>query len=56
LINADKTDNKFVDCAFACNADYIVTNDKHFNVLKSVEYPKINILSIEKFAEILKTL
>jgi len=30
LIKNDVDDNKFVDCAFACNADYIVTNDKHF--------------------------
>ena len=49
LINIDPSDNKFVDCAFACNADYIVTNDKHFNILKNVKYPKISIISIEKF-------
>ena len=30
LIIADPHDNKFVDCAIASNADYPVTNDKHF--------------------------
>ena len=34
MIEADKDDNKFVDCAIAGNADFIVTNDKHFNVVK----------------------
>jgi putative PIN family toxin of toxin-antitoxin system len=34
LIAADVDDNKFVDCAFAANADYIITNDNLFNVLK----------------------
>lgn len=32
-IDADPDDNKFVDCAIACGADYLVTNDRHFNVL-----------------------
>jgi len=31
IITADPDDNKFVDCAFASNADYIVTNDSDFN-------------------------
>lgn len=49
LINADKDDNKFVDCAVAGNADFIVTEDKHFNELKDVEFPKLTILSISDF-------
>ncbi len=53
LISVDKTDNKFIDCAFSCNAHYIVTNDKHFNILKTIEYPKIEVISIEKFAELI---
>ena len=32
LITADKDDNKFVDCAFASNATYLVKEDSHFNV------------------------
>lgn len=27
LIQIDEDDNKFVDCAFAANADFIITND-----------------------------
>jgi putative PIN family toxin of toxin-antitoxin system len=49
LISADLDDNKFVDCAFNAGADFIVTNDKHFNVLKDIDFPRINILDIETF-------
>ena len=51
IINADPSDNKFVNCAFASNAKYIVTNDKHFNVLKNINFPKINVITIEKFSK-----
>jgi putative PIN family toxin of toxin-antitoxin system len=34
LITADPDDNKFVDCAFASNADFIISNDNHFGILK----------------------
>jgi len=53
LIAADPEDNKFVDCALNGGADYIVTNDKHFNVLKIIEFPKINIVNIDTFKKIL---
>lgn len=49
LIHADKDDNKFVDCAVAGNADAIVTEDKHFNELRNVEFPELTILSILDF-------
>ena len=43
LSDIDKDDNKFVDCAIAASADYIVTEDNHFNRLKSLPYPKLKI-------------
>jgi len=49
LITADPDDNKFVDCALNAGADFIVTNDKHFNILKIIDFPKINITDIETF-------
>ena len=51
LIVKDEDDNKFVDCAFAANADYIVTNDKHFQVLKHIDFPKLETLNAEAFTE-----
>lgn len=53
LIESDADDNKFADCAFAANADYIVTNDSHFNVLKQISFPAIRVVNIEEFKEIL---
>jgi len=52
LIQNDIDDNKFVDCAVAANSDFLVTNDKHFNVVKNASFPKISIKSIEEFKEI----
>lgn len=54
LIEQDKDDNKFVDCAVAANADFIVTNDRHFNGLKNIDFPAVNIISIEAFLEMVK--
>ena len=55
LIDADKDDNKFVDCAIAGNADYLVSNDKHFNCLKTIEFPKLSLLNIDDFMDKLVT-
>lgn len=49
LITADPDDNKFVDCAIAANAKYIVTEDHHFDVLKEISFPHIEVISIEQF-------
>jgi predicted nucleic acid-binding protein len=56
LISVDPDDNKFADCAFNTDADYIVTNDKHFNVLRTIDFPKINIINIETFKKIISIL
>lgn len=56
IIKADPDDNKYIDCYIKANADYIVTNDKHFNILKQISFPKVNCITIEEFMEILKTL
>ena len=53
LIDNDKDDNKFSDCAFSANVHYIVTNDKHFNILKSVRFPVLNIITLEDFKELI---
>ena len=45
LIKNDPDDNKFADCAFTANADYLVTEDKDFDVLKKISFPKINVIA-----------
>lgn len=54
LITADTDDNKFVDCAFAGNAHYIVTDDKHFKTLNLVDFPRISIITAEDFKGLLQ--
>ena len=54
LITADPDDNKFVDCAFAAGATYIVSNDSHFNVLDDITFPQLLILNLNEFLEVLK--
>ncbi|NJC28509.1 putative toxin-antitoxin system toxin component, PIN family [Neolewinella antarctica] len=56
LITEDPDDDKFVDAAIAGNTDYIVTNDRHFRILKGIEFPKVNICSSKEFLEILDEL
>ena len=51
LIKADPDDNKFVDCAFAAGADYLVTEDNHFNILKKTAFPKLNLVTLDEFME-----
>ncbi len=53
LIQADPDDNKFVDCAFAANATYIVSNDHHFDALRTIEFPKIQVLKLIEFLQTL---
>jgi uncharacterized protein len=54
-IKADPDDDKFVDCAVAGNVDFIVTNDNHFNVLKKLGFPKIQVLSADEFLNLVST-
>ncbi len=53
FITEDPDDNKFVDCAISANADFIVTNDKHFRVLKEIPFPSVPVISADDFVEIL---
>jgi len=53
LITADADDNKYCDCAIAGKALYIVTEDRHFDVLKSIPFPALTTVSIDGFLEIL---
>ena len=53
LITADPDDNKFIDCAVAAQAKYIVTEDHHYNVLHEVEFPKVDIIGLDKAMKII---
>ena len=51
LITTDPDDNKFVDCAFAANADYLVSEDSHFDILRTTPFPHLNLVTLDEFLE-----
>ena len=56
LIEKDPDDNKFVDCAISASVKYVVTNDNHFKVLKTIEFPPVKVINADEFLEELGTL
>jgi predicted nucleic acid-binding protein len=48
LVDIDRDDNKFSDCFLAANAHYLISNDNHLLSLKSVSFPRINVVSSEE--------
>lgn len=51
MIEKDPDDNKFVDCAIAGGADYIVSEDAHFKVLSTISFPAVKVISLDNFFE-----
>lgn len=49
LIEQDADDNKFADVAIAAGADYLVTNDAHFDILKTYAFPQIRTINLADF-------
>jgi len=54
LIKDDPDDNKFIDCAIAGNATFVVSNDSHFNILREIDFPKLVLKNLQEFSEILQ--
>ena len=54
LIANDPDDDKYSDCAITAGANFMVTEDRHFAILKTIPFPKITVLSIEEFMQLLK--
>ena len=53
LITADPDDNKFVDCAIAAGARYVVTNDHHYDILQQISFPYVDVISLFDFTSLL---
>ena len=49
LITQDPDDNKFVDCVIASNAVCLVSNDHHFQILKMIRFPHVEIMTLTEF-------
>ncbi|MBI2232283.1 MAG: putative toxin-antitoxin system toxin component, PIN family [Candidatus Aenigmarchaeota archaeon] len=50
VVKKDPDDDKIIECAVSCNADYIVTGDRHLLDLK--EYKGIKIVTAKQFLEL----
>ncbi len=56
LIQQDYDDNKFVDCAIAGGVRFVVSNDKHFNILRSIKFPVVELMSASEFLREIRSL
>lgn len=50
VVDADPDDNKFIACAVAAEAQYIISGDKHLRTLK--KYERIKIISPSEFMKL----
>jgi uncharacterized protein len=56
IISADAEDNKFVDCALNGRAEYLVTDDRHYNILNTIGFPLVKVIRTASFLDIVKKL
>ncbi len=49
----DADDNKFVDVYIAGKANYLITEDNDFKLLKQIDFPPVNVLGINDFEKLL---
>lgn len=56
LPTQDPDDHKFLDCAIACGASYLVTEDKHFNEVKNKNLFFVKIVTPSEFRIICENL
>lgn len=53
MIVADPDDNKYSDCAVAGQAQYIVTENRHFSALETIPFPQLKIITVPSFSALL---
>ena len=55
-LSIDKDDDKFINVYLSSNSDYLVSNDKDILALKASSFPPLNIITLQEFSELIKTL
>ena len=38
-----------MDCAIVAGADYIVSEDAHFQILKTIPFPSVQVVRLDEF-------
>ncbi|GAB3951219.1 hypothetical protein GCM10028805_30890 [Spirosoma harenae] len=51
LMHNDADDNKYVDCALVANADHLVSEDRHFSILRNIDFPQLSVIRIDEFLD-----
>ena len=54
LVEDDPDDDKFVNAYIAGQADYLVTDDRHFRTVLAAKFPTVRVVSAEAFLELLR--
>lgn len=55
LMHNDEDDNKYADCAIVANVDHLVSEDRHFNILKDIDFPRLSIIRVDEFLQMLNS-
>ena len=53
LITSDYEDNKFTDLAISTNSDFVISLDRHFDILKTIPFPKVQVIGLDEFLAII---
>ena len=54
LVEDDAADDKFVNAYIAGQADYLVTDDRHFRTVLATRFPAVRVVSAEAFLGLLR--
>lgn len=54
LVTQDPDDDKFVNAYVAGQADYLVTDDRHFRQLLALQFPQVRVVGAAEFMEVLR--
>jgi uncharacterized protein len=52
---SDQDDNKFIDCYVAAGAQYLISHDSHFSILKNIPFPNVNVIKLDEFKTLVET-
>lgn len=55
LMHNDEDDNKYADCAIVANADHLDSEDRHFNILKNIDFPRLSVIRVDEFLQMLNS-
>jgi len=54
LMQNDPDDNKYVDCALVANSDHLVSEDRHFIILRDIAFPALSVIRVDEFLSLLQ--